>query len=86
MQELQFPEDYVLMVDTAYPLIQKLLGLSQSTIIGAVGSGSTAGDLAKLICNQVYDTALMAQKGFDADGMKTFLERHDILLTKLTER
>jgi molecular chaperone HtpG len=39
-----------------------------------------------MICNQVYDTALMAQKGFDAEGMKTFVERSNTLLTKLTER
>ena len=39
-----------------------------------------------MICNQIYDTALMAQKGFDADGMKAFVERSNKLLTKLTER
>lgn len=85
-QEMQFPDDHVLMVNTSHPLIQNLLGLSQSTIIGADGGSSPAGDLAKMICNQVYDTALMAQKGFDADGMKTFVERSNTLLTKLTER
>jgi molecular chaperone HtpG len=85
-QEMQFPDDHVLMVNTAHPLIQNLLGLTQSTIIGADGGSSPAGDLATLICNQVYDTALMAQKGFDADGMKTFVERSNTLLTKLTEQ
>ena len=85
-QEMQFPDDHVLMVNTAHPMIQNLLGLSQSTIIGVDGGSSPAGDLATLICNQVYDTALMAQKGFDADGMKTFVERSNTLLTKLTER
>lgn len=85
-QEMQFPDDHVLMVNTAHPMIQNLLGLSQSTIIGADGGSSPAGDLATLICNQVYDTALMAQKGFDADGMKAFVERSNTLLTKLTER
>ncbi|MBE9137806.1 molecular chaperone HtpG [Nodosilinea sp. LEGE 07088] len=85
-QEMQFPDDHVLMVNTAHPLIQNLLGLSQSTIIGADGGSSPAGDLAKMICNQVYDTALMAQKGFDADGMKAYVERSNRLLTKLTEQ
>jgi molecular chaperone HtpG len=28
----------------------------------------------------------MAQKGFDADGMKAFVERSNQVLTKLTER
>jgi molecular chaperone HtpG len=83
---MEFPDDHVLMVNTAHPLIQNLLGLSQSTILGADGNASPAGALAEMICNQVYDTALMAQKGFDAEGMKTFVERSNTLLTKLTER
>jgi len=85
-QEMQFPDDHVLMVNTAHPLIQNLLGLSHSAIIGAGGGSSPAGELAALICNQIYDTALMAQKGFDAEGMKTYVERSNTLLTKLTER
>jgi molecular chaperone HtpG len=85
-QTMQFPDDHVLMVNTAHPMIQNLLGLSQSTIIGAGGGTSPAGELATMICNQIYDTALMAQKGFDAEGMKTFVERSNTLLTKLTER
>jgi molecular chaperone HtpG len=83
---MEFPDDHVLMVNTAHPLIQNLLGLSQSSIIGADGGSSPSGELAQLICNQVYDTALMAQKGFDAEGMKTFVDRSNRLLTRLTER
>lgn len=83
---MEFPEDHVLLVNTAHPLIQNLLSLSSSSIVQADGSSSPAGDLANLICNQVYDLALMAQKGFDADGMKTFVERSNRLLTRLTER
>jgi molecular chaperone HtpG len=82
---MEFPDDHVLMVNTAHPLIQNLLGLSQSSIIAADGGRSPAGELAELICNQVYDTALMAQKGFDAEGMKTFVDRSNRLLTRLTE-
>ncbi|PSN19528.1 molecular chaperone HtpG [filamentous cyanobacterium CCP5] len=85
-RQMDFPEEHVLVVNTAHPLIQNLLGLSQSTIVGAGGESSPAGQLANLIANQIYDTALMAQKGFDADGMKTFVERSNKLLTKLTER
>ena len=85
-QEMQFPEDHVLLVNTAHPLIQNLLSLSQSTIVGADGGTSPAGEMANLIANQIYDTALMAQKGFDASGMKAFVERSNKLLTKLTER
>jgi molecular chaperone HtpG len=39
-----------------------------------------------MICHHVYDLALIAQKGFDADGMKAFVERSNQVLTKLTER
>lgn len=85
-QTMQFPDDHVLMVNTAHPMIQNLLGLSQGTIISSDGGSSPAGDLATMICNQIYDTALMAQKGFDAEGMKAFVERSNTLLTKLTER
>ena len=83
---MEFPDDHVLVVNTTHPLIQNLLSLSQSSIIGSDGGTSPAGVLADMICNQVYDTALMAQKGFDAEGMKTFVERSNTLLTKLTER
>lgn len=83
---MEFPEDHVLVVNTAHPLIQNLLNLSHSTIVQADGSSSPAGEMAGLICNQVYDLALMAQKGFDADGMKNFVERSNKLLTRLTER
>lgn len=85
-KNVEFPDNHVLMVNTAHPLIQNLIGLSQSSILGADGSTSPAGALAEMICNQVYDTALMAQKGFDAEGMKTFVERSNALLTQLTER
>ena len=85
-RQMDFPEEHVLVVNTAHPLIQNLLGLSQSTIVSASGDSSPAGEMANLICNQLYDTALMAQKGFDADGMKSFIERSNKLLTKLTER
>jgi molecular chaperone HtpG len=85
-KNMEFPEDHVLLVNTAHPLIQNLLNLSQSTIVQADGSSSPAGEMANMICNQVYDLALMAQKGFDADGMKTFVDRSNKLLTRLTER
>jgi molecular chaperone HtpG len=38
------------------------------------------------MCQHVYDLALMAQKGFDAEGMKAFVERSNQVLTRLTER
>ena len=85
-QGVQFPETHTLLVNTSHPLIQNVAKLGQSSIIQADGGQSPSEQLATLICEQVYDLALMAQKGFDADGMKAFTERSTRLLTQLTER
>ncbi len=81
----KFPEEHILLVNTAHPLIQDLLRLSQGSIISGEGSSPSA-ELANLICNQVYDLALMAQKGFDAGGMKSFVDRSTQVLTRLTAK
>ena len=85
-QSVQFPESHTLLVNTAHPLIQNLTKLQQGSIVQTDGGQSPSAQLASLICEQVYDLALMAQKGFDADGMKAFTERSTQLLTQLTER
>lgn len=82
-QTAQFPEEHVLLVNTAHPLIQNLTKLSQGSILQSSGQSPSA-ELATLICQHVYDLALMAQKGFDADGMKAFVERSNQVLTRLT--
>jgi molecular chaperone HtpG len=84
-QAMEFPDEHTLLVNTAHPLIQNLATLSQGAVIQGDGRSPSA-ELADLICHQVYDLALMAQKGFDADGMKTFVDRSNQLLTRLTER
>ena len=84
-QVAEFPEEHVLLVNTAHPLIQNLANLSQGAIIQGEGESPSA-ELASMICHHVYDLALMAQKGFDAEGMKEFVERSNQVLTKLTER
>lgn len=84
-QSAQFPDEHILVVNTAHPLIQNLVQLSQGSIVQAEGQ-SPSGELANLICQHVYDLALMAQKGFDAQGMKSFVERSNQVLTRLTER
>jgi molecular chaperone HtpG len=84
-QAAEFPEEHVLLVNTAHPLIQNLTSLSQGAIIQGGGESPSA-QLASMICHHVYDLALMAQKGFDAEGMKDFVERSNQVLTKLTER
>ncbi|MEJ1931300.1 molecular chaperone HtpG [Nostoc sp. NIES-2111] len=83
-QNADFPEDHILLVNTAHPLIQNLVNLNQGTIIQ--GDGQTINPLANLICQHVYDLALMSQKGFDAEGMKSFVERSNEVLTKLTQQ
>lgn len=84
-QAAQFPDEHILVVNTAHPLIQNLTEISQGGIIQPDGN-SPSGDLANLICQHVYDLALMAQKGFDAEGMKSFVERSNQVLTRLTQR
>ncbi|MEH1911732.1 molecular chaperone HtpG [Nostoc sp.] len=84
-QTVEFPEDHILLVNTAHPLIQNLANINQGSIIQGDGQSPTD-QLVKLICQHVYDLALMSQKGFDAEGMKSFVERSNEVLTKLTEQ
>ena len=84
-ENVQFPDDHVFMVNSNHPLIQNLITLSQGSIIQG-GQSSPSGELANLICQHVYDLALMAQKGFDAEGMKAFVNRSNQVLTQLTQR
>ena len=85
MQEkaMAFPEDHVLMINTAHPLIQNLLDLNKTTI---VQSGDDSNSMINLMCNHIYDLALISQKGFDAEGMKAFVERSNQVLTNLTKK
>ena len=85
MQEkmMAFPEDHILMINTAHPLIQNLLDLNKSTIIQG---GEDSNSMVNLMCNHIYDLALMSQKAFDAEGMKAFVERSNEVLTNLTKK
>ncbi|MBE9249026.1 molecular chaperone HtpG [Dolichospermum sp. LEGE 00240] len=84
-QTVEFPEEHILLVNTAHPLIQNLVNLSQGSIIQGDGE-SPSSQLVTMMCQHVYDLALISQKGFDADGMKSFVERSNDVLTKLTEQ
>jgi molecular chaperone HtpG len=86
MQEktMEFPEDHILLINTAHPLIQNLLDLNKGTIIQGNNDGSNP--MVKLMCQHVYDLALMSQKAFDADGMKSFVTRSNQMLTQLTQK
>ena len=85
MQEkaMAFPEDHILMINTAHPLIQNLLELNKTTIIQ---SGDNSNSMVNLMCNHIYDLALMSQRAFDAEGMKAFVERSNQVLTNLTKK
>ena len=86
MQEktMEFPEDHILLINTAHPLIQNLLDLNKGTIIQGDNDGFNP--MVKLMCQHIYDLALMSQKAFDADGMKSFVERSNQVLTQLTQK
>jgi molecular chaperone HtpG len=90
-QAMQFPEEHTLVVNTAHPLIQNLIQLNKGSIVqpnvqpNVQPGGNGSNELAGMICQHVYDLALMAQKGFDADGMKSFVERSNQVLTRLTQ-
>lgn len=83
-EQVKFPEEHTLLVNTVHPLIQSLATLSQGSVVQAEGQSPSA-ELADQICRHVYDLALMAQKGFDAEGMKGFTDRSNQVLTRLTE-
>ncbi|MGA1473712.1 MAG: molecular chaperone HtpG [Prochlorothrix sp.] len=82
---IQMPDDHILMVNSNHPLIQNLMNMSQGSIITSSGQ-SASGELATALCQHIYDLALMAQKGFDADGMKSFVSRSSQVLTQLTQK
>ncbi|AGF53370.1 heat shock protein [Synechocystis sp. PCC 6803] len=84
-QAMAFPEQHVLAINTNHPLIKNILSLSQGGIVTGSGESPSA-ELAKSLCQHVYDLALMAQKGFDAEGMKGFIERSNAVLTRLTKQ
>ncbi|WP_071515922.1 molecular chaperone HtpG [Geitlerinema sp. PCC 9228] len=81
----QLPDNHILLVNTSHPLIKNLAELSQSSIIQGGGS-SPSKELANMLCQHLYDLALMSQKGVDAEGMKSFVERSNQVLTRLTEK
>ncbi len=84
-QSSEFPDEHTLLVNISHPLIQNLVNLNQSSIVTGDGESPSA-ELAKMLCQHVYDLALMAQKGFDAESMKSFVTRSNQVLTRLTER
>jgi molecular chaperone HtpG len=82
---MNFPDDHVLMVNISHPLVENIYNLSKGSIIQGDGVSPNQ-ELVNMMCNHVYDLALMAQKAFDAEGMKNFVQRSNQVLTRLTEK
>lgn len=83
-QVMEFPEEHVFVINTTHPLIENIYQLSQGSIIQAGGESPSA-EMAKMLCQHIYDLALIAQKGLDGEGMKSFVERSNQVLTRLTK-
>jgi molecular chaperone HtpG len=83
-QAVEFPEDHVLVININHPLIDNIYQLSQSSIIQGTGE-SPSGETAKMICQHVYELAVIAQQGLGSQGMKSFVERSNKILTRLTK-
>ena len=83
-QVMDFPNEHVIEIKTTHPLIENIYQLSQGSIIQA-GGDSPSAEMAKMLCQHIYDLALIAQKGLDGEGMKSFVERSNQVLTRLTK-
>lgn len=64
-----FKDEYTVVLNAANPLIQKLETLSEED--------------AKLVCEHVYDLALIANKPLTAEQMSSFIQRSNKILEKI---
>lgn len=71
-----FPDERTLVLNRNNSLIQALVKLSDN---------SSRKDDVKLICQQVYDLAMLSHKQFEPEAMTAFIERSNKLLEKLAE-
>jgi molecular chaperone HtpG len=74
---MEFLEEHTLVVNTAHPLIQNLQALAEE---------GRDPELVNLICNHIYDLALITQKSFDPAAVRAFVQRSNEVLTRLTRR
>lgn len=84
-REMKFPEEHMLVINTAHPLIENIYQLNKGAIIQGSGESPTT-EMVNLMCQYVYDLALMAQRAFNAEEMTDFVARSNKVLTKLTKR
>ncbi|MBW4696896.1 MAG: molecular chaperone HtpG [Aphanocapsa lilacina HA4352-LM1] len=74
---MEFLEDHTLVLNTSNPLIQNVQRLADTGRDDA---------LVTLVCQHVYDLALLSQKSFDAESMGQFIQRSNDVLTRLSNR
>jgi len=74
---MEFLEEHTLVLNTAHPLIQNLQALAEE---------GRDPELVNLICNHIYDLALITQKSFDPAAARAFVQRSNEVLTRLTRR
>jgi len=84
-REMKFPDEHMLVINTSHPLIENIYQLNKGAIIQGSGESNTQ-EMVNMMCQHVYDLALIAQRAFDAEGMTAFVERSNNVLTKLTQR
>jgi molecular chaperone HtpG len=71
-----FPDERTLVLNRNNALMQALVKLSDN---------SSKKDDVKLICQHVFDLAMMSHKQLEPEAMTAFIERSNMLLGKLTE-
>ncbi|MEM9155744.1 MAG: molecular chaperone HtpG [Cyanobacteria bacterium P01_F01_bin.33] len=76
-------EEHTLIVNTAHPLVKNLQSIAQEPQI--IGTDNRE-DLGKLLCEHIYDLALMSQKVPDSDTLQSFVQRSNQVLTELTAK
>jgi len=74
---IEFLEEHTLVLNTAHPLLQNLQALAEE---------GRDPELVNLICNHIYDLALITQKSFDPAAARAFVQRSNEVLTRLTRR
>lgn len=71
-----FPDERTLVLNRSNPLIQSVVRLSDD---------SEKKDDVTMICQHVFDLAMMSHKQLEPDAMTRFIERSNLLLGKLAE-
>jgi molecular chaperone HtpG len=71
-----FAKEETLIVNLNNPLIKRVISLNDL---------KDKKGIVKMICEQVYDLARMSHEPLDANAMSKFLERSNLLLSKVAE-